>query len=522
MTKRKPAPIDWEKQFEEKIKFSSRIVFPDPKYQSDPVAFCREILGIEPWGKQIEILQAITEPNCSIAVKSGHKCGKSLISVVIALWFYCSFPKARVIMTSTTAHQVKNILWRELTMIYQKANSINPIGGTLSPLPSSGLKSVEHNQIIGFTAREPEGVAGISGANLLYILDEASGIPDNIYEAIEGNRAGGARIVLFSNPTRLVGEFYNAFNHPKKKARYKTFTISSEETPNVIAGKQLIPGLAVREYIEEKREEWGEDSPIYQVRIKGNFPNRDDCTVVPIHLIEEAIARSEDEDIDLSLPEYNGPFTIGLDVARFGDDESVLCFRQNLRVRKIVGVNGYDSKQLLQLLYTEYYKLTNGKQSAPGMLPTVIVDNTGGFASGVIDFIDRRQFNIRPINFSSKAHSENYVNMRAQMWFNIETFLKSGPVILPNDDKLSHELSVVKYFFTAKGARQIESKDDIKKLLKRSPDRADALALSLENLTSANRTITPPAQRIVPVKPLSPYNTNLSPYGKSISPYSSG
>src|SRR5204862_354817 len=132
-------------------------------------------------------------------------------------------------------------------------------------LARTGLKSVDFREIVGFTAREAEAVAGISGRNLLYILDEASGIPDEIYEAIEGNRAGGARVVLLGNPTKTTGEFFDAFH---AKARfYKTITVSSEQTPNVVTGRDEIPGLATRAWIEEKREEWRPDSALYKVRV---------------------------------------------------------------------------------------------------------------------------------------------------------------------------------------------------------------------------------------------------------------
>ena len=149
--------------------------WPSPRYQSDPVAFFREVLGVEPWEKQVEICEAVRDHK-RVAVASGHKVSKSHTDAGIALWFYCSFPDARVVMSSVTSRQVDQILWRELRMM--RARSKREIDGDMHELARSGFKAPDFREIVGFTAREAEAVAGISGSNLLYILDEASGIPE--------------------------------------------------------------------------------------------------------------------------------------------------------------------------------------------------------------------------------------------------------------------------------------------------------------------------------------------------------
>ncbi len=185
------------------VEFQTRIRFPCDKYQNDPVGFFHDILGVEPWERQVEIIEAVRD-HPRVACKSGHKVSKSHTAGGIALWYYCSFPDARVVMTSTTSRQVDAILWRELRMMKarggicleckrknedlpndQKITAPCPhsgmIDGVIGELARTGLKSADFREIVGFTAREAEAVAGVSGANLLYILDEASGIAAVIF-----------------------------------------------------------------------------------------------------------------------------------------------------------------------------------------------------------------------------------------------------------------------------------------------------------------------------------------------------
>src|SRR5262249_24875109 len=142
--------------------------WPSARYRVDPVAFFREVLGIVPWSRQVELIEAVRD-HPPVNVRSGHKLSKSCRPAGIALWFFCSFEDARVVMSSVTSRQVDAILWRELSM--RHARALIPIGGEISKLARSGLKARDFREVVGFTAKEAEAVAGISGRNLLYILD---------------------------------------------------------------------------------------------------------------------------------------------------------------------------------------------------------------------------------------------------------------------------------------------------------------------------------------------------------------
>jgi hypothetical protein len=431
----------------------------------DPVNFATNVLDIKPWSKQSEILRAV-DRYARVAVRSGHKIGKSTSAAILALWWMHRWPDGRVVMTAPTGRQVRIVLWREVTRLYRRART--PLGGELHKVPDQGLQYEDGREIVGFATDEPERIAGVSGAHVLYIVDEGSGVDEVIYEAIEGNRAGGAKLVVFGNPTQTSGTFYNAFTSAKDK--WHTIHVSSEDSPNV-TGECEIPGLATPDWVKEKLEEWGENSPLFQVRVSGNFPVQSENSVIGIGLVEAAARRYED-----TLPD--GPLEIGVDVARYGDDESVIwpC-RGNKPLRPTV-LNSMDNVEVAGKVMEVVRALRR-----EGERPVVKVDVIG-VGSGVCDILKRhRDIMVIEVNVGEAANvlpngESGYNRLRDQLWFGVKEWLKAGGA-LPDDAKLHAELLAPKYGFTVTGHVKVESKEDIKKRLKRSPDRADALALAI-------------------------------------------
>lgn len=485
----------------EQIRVTSRVRWPSSKYRDDPVAFFREILGVEPWSKQVEVIEAIRD-NKRVAVKSGHKVSKSHTAAGVALWFYCSFEDARTVMTSTTSRQVDDILWRELRMMRARCGlcadckEINKgratedqitvpcdhsawIDGDIGEMARTGLKSKDFREVKGFTAREAEAVAGISGRNLLYILDEASGIKPEIYEAIEGNRAGGARVVLFSNPTRTSGEFYEAFN--SKSKFYSTHTISSADTPNARYGDddpRAIPGLASREWIEEKKEEWGEDSALYSVRVKGEFAELEEGKIFSIHTIAEAEARWHDT---LAA----GRLRIGLDPAGTGPagDETVWAPRRGQRIGSLVAMRGQSAEAILMHTLGMVRAQRHERE-----IPVVVLDREGKIGSEVygtftayLSSRDEPEFELLVVRASDRAHKNPavYDRQRDCLAGELLDFLRGGGAI-PSDAKLAKELHAFEWREQERTGRvKITPKKEIRKELGRSPDRFDAVSLAV-------------------------------------------
>lgn len=478
--------------------------WPSVRYRADPVAFFREVLGIEPWDRQVEIIEAVRDHD-RVTVRSGHKVSKSTSAAGLALWFFCSFPDARVVMSSVTSRQVDAILWRELSMRHARARV--PIGGELSKLARTGLRSADFREVSGFTAKEAEAVAGISGTHLLYILDEASGIPEAIFEAIEGNRAGGARLAMFSNPTKNSGTFYES--HTSRRDFYRAIHISSEESPNVRAGREVIPGLATAAWVTEKRAEWGEDSPLYQVRVKGQFPRVEGRKVVQLHLVTEAEERWEETPGDAPA---DGRLNVGVDPAALGDDEAGVVVR---RGRKVLAVRAVRLAELE--LADEVIQVVRHHRVAHEGSAAVKVDvsgGTGGLGARFADILRARvaetakgELEVFGVDFGPIA-SDTYPTRRDQLWFGIATWLREGGALPPekladgkwcaaHDKKLSAELIAPGFDLDSRNRAKVEPKEEIAKRLKRSPDRADALALAIYDTAAtqwASADDAPPVQ----------------------------
>jgi len=440
-------------------------------YYDHPVGFAKDVLGVDLWPGQQEILRAAHTSN-RFAVRSGNKTGKSTSLVCVALWFACTRPRARVIMSAPTHRQIRAILWKELKRVYHDA--LEDLGGQLHEMPENGLQWGDGREIVGFFTTEPEKMAGISGPAVLFLVDEASGYPQEIFDSIEGNRAGGAKLGIASNPTMLSGYFHEAFT--SKRHLWKLLHLSSEE-----AARQGIPGLATREWIDEKFDEWGEDSPLYSVRVLGEFPTLQENTIISMADIEGAIQRFDGDTPD-------APLQIGVDVARFGDDWTVMCPRRGMRAFSLTRFRG-DGMQVAG----KVMEMVRFRRYSAYERVRVKVDVIGVGAS-VVDalqpFHETREIELVEVNVSETAFGERaqkeYANLRTQLWFDLAAWIRKGGCF-PADGELEGELIAHRYKFQDRtGRREVLAKDKVKDILKRSPDKADALALAVFDGRSAS------------------------------------
>lgn len=433
----------------------------------DPVFFAQNVLGVEPWSRQAEVLRAVAN-NKRVSVRSGHKVSKSNSLAILALWWAWTKTDARVAVTSASFQQVEKIIWREINRMYRMSRI--PLGGTMYRDPATGLTFDNFNEIFGFSTNEPERAAGISSPNLLYLLDEASGIPEELFEAMEGNRAAGASMVMFSNPTRMTGTFFDSFH--AKRNFWKTIHISSSDSPNV-TGERSIPGLATKEWIDEKAEEWGVSSPMYQVRVLGNFPGQGSNSVIGLALVSEANSRYD-------RTPAGGRLRIGVDVARYGDDETVIYPVRGLRALTPLILRNADGPSVAGNVLNLIDKLRGHVDDEI----RVKVD-TIGLGASPVDFLsvmERAKSSgvvVRAVNVADAAdESDKYHDLRTQLCFDLKKWLELGGAV-HDDDLLTQELVSATYDFDARGRMRLVSKKDEKKLMGRSPDRRNALELAL-------------------------------------------
>lgn len=440
------------------------------RWRDDPGLFASQVLGITCWDRQEDVLRAITGHH-RVAVRSGHKVGKSALLASAALWWACTRARAGVVLTAPTYRQVKRILWKELRALSRRSSIPLP---TVPLDPGTGIQWDDGRYIVGFSTDQPENMGGFSGPEMLFLVDEASGVSEEIFEAIEGNLAGGAedgsgavaKLVMAGNPTRTSGAFYDAFH--KHRAAWSCHHISSEDTPNAISGKVLIPGLATRHYIDERRRIWGESSPLYQIRVKGNFPSQGANAVISLAAVCSAIERWHDSSA-------TGRLHLGVDVARYGDDESCVVARRGAHVLEVRTCHGWDEIQVSGMVLSMMID-----HRIPGeQLPSVKVDTTG-VGGGVATILRRdERISVTEVNAAERAMDEDmYPNVRSELWFTVAEWLADGGA-LPDDPELQADLVAPTYSFDARGRRAVEPKERMKARLGRSPDRADALALSI-------------------------------------------
>jgi phage terminase large subunit len=468
--------------------------WPSPKYQADPLAFGREVLGVELWDRQVEILEAVRDHQF-VAVRGGRKVGKDFALAILALWFFCSYPKARVRFTAVRMEQVEDVFWLQIRQLLAEhgrcvaCKALDPHGPRPCPhshlIPEepgikagTGLRSADFREIVGMTTRTAEGAAGLSGTHQLNIADEASAVEDFFFETIMGNMGGCivGRLALISNPTRNHGEFWRAFHD--KSSHYHPIHISSRTSPNVLAGRLVVPGLATREWIETMTEKYREGSDFVRIHVDGDFAQSEAGTIFSIHDIEEAQKRWPTAPSD-------GPLFIGVDVAGESGtgDESAFAARRDQKILSLHTRIGLSPEAHLIEVLGLVAKWGGDKET------TVVIDK-GGEAGAKVwgTFVAHHEQNWKDARFkivgvrsSDKAlrDAKSYDKVRDELVANLADWVHDGGGI-PEDARLAVELNAFRWQEQRLDTRnKLVDKIKMRGQIGRSPDRADAVALSV-------------------------------------------
>jgi len=418
---------------------------------------CR-LLGAQPWFRQTEIMEAVRDHN-RVAVRSCNGSGKTYIAAHVVLWWLMCFPDALVITTAPTEHQVRDVLWREIRRAYRGHESL--IEGKLL---RTSLELGDKHYAQGLSTDLPERFQGFHEGHILFVVDEASGVREGIFEAIEGSMTSAdAKMLLLGNPTSLAGTFYEAFH--RRRELWHTIHISAFDTPNVKAGEVLMPTLVTPKWVEEAKVNWGEDSPMYQVRVLGEFPSEAEDTLISLKLIEAAA-----EEDAIELPPEDAPAEMGVDVARFGSDRTVICVRRGERVIEMEALGRQDLME------------TAGRVRAAMTRhgPKVVRVDGIGLGAGVVDRLREQGCSqVKGVNVAARANRpEHFANLRAELYDGLRERFQDGRIRIPADPDLIGELAAVRYSFTSSGQVRLEGKDDMRSRGLRSPDKADALMLA--------------------------------------------
>jgi hypothetical protein len=395
------------------------------------------------------------------AVASGHGIGKSALVAWLILWLMSTRPHCKGVVTANTAEQLASKTWAELGKWRKRCLT----GHWFDYSTGKGSMRLVHRQhpeswrCDAQTCREEnsESFAGLHAASSSpwYIYDEASAVPDKIWEVSEGGMTDGEpHWYAFGNPTRNTGAFARCFG--AQRNRWNTHQIDSREVQ-----------ITNKRQIDEWISDYGEDSDFVRVRVRGVFPRASSMQFIGRDLYDAAVLRLVEVD-------RTSPVVIGVDVARFGDDDSVIRTRcgRDARTWPPIRMREADTMQLVGRI-AEHVNLLR----SVGRKVSVFVDG-GGVGGGVVDRLRQLGFDCIEVQFGGKADDpRKYANKRVEMWDRLREWLKTVGAIAA-DDRLATDLTSVEYGFTNGDQIALERKERMRERGLASPDDADALALT--------------------------------------------
>jgi len=452
-------------------------------HSDDPVAFVawafewgkpgelEKFKGPESW--QLKVLESIRDglltPNQAIqlAIASGHGVGKSALVAWIILWALSTYEDTRGVVTANTEVQLKTKTWAELTKWHRLfiAREFFKMTATAIYNTSPERERSWRIDLVAWSERSTEAFAGLhnKGKRILVIFDEASAIPDVIWETTEGALTDSDTQILWmvcGNPTRNSGRFRECFG--RFRYRWKTFEVDSRTV-----------SITNKEQFKRWVKDYGEDSDFVRVRVRGVFPRTGSMQFIGLDTVEAAITR----ELPTRASPFE-PFIIGVDVARFGDDASCIAFRK-----------GRDARTVEPVLFRNVDTMTLASKVAEAYAQysadAVFIDG-GGVGGGVVDRLRQLHVPVFDIQFGGKSDRTDMdegvraANKRSEIWFSLRKWLDVG--CLPTEGQMMQqfreELPGPEYGFNVRDEIQLERKEDMKKRGVGSPDLADALALT--------------------------------------------
>ena len=473
------------------IQFSEFLDESIPLWRNDPVMFFREVLGFEPDEWQAEAARDLAA-NPKVSIKSGQGVGKTGLEAAVFLWFITCFPYPRIVATAPTKQQLHNVLWSEISKWMSKSELLS----MLLKWTKTYVYMVGNEKRwfgVARTATKPENMQGFHEDNMLFIVDEASGVADPIMEAILGTLSGANnKLLLCGNPTRTSGTFYDS--HTRDRALYKCHTVSSADSSRT--NKENIDSL-IRKY--------GWDSNVVRVRVRGEFPEQEDDVFIRLSWIESSINTELEpetakalgcffDDKGRKIIDRNGvdSIDIGCDVARFGDDRTVIGYKINEVAKIFKKYNGQDTTWTAGNICRLYNSLVDLYKFKKKIYVKIDDGGVGGGVTDQLREIKRREperykmMEIVPIHFGQPIKHKYYYDTTTYMMGIIREMLepfddagnpRQPTLVLPNDDDLVGQLSCRKYSYVG-GKIKVESKKEMKERGLSSPDEADCMLLT--------------------------------------------
>ncbi len=435
------------------------------RYRLNVALFIEEVLGWTPYGWQLAVCRDYDNGERRITIRSGHGVGKGWLLAALALHhLLCRFPQ-KTVCTAPTSSQLFDALWNDIKAF---ANKLPPLILGLIEVKAERIELRQAPQQSFVSARtsraeQPEAMQGIRSDGWTLILgDEASGIPEQVFEAGAGSMSGErASTILTGNPLYNSGFFYRT--HTSLASMWKVHHVSCLDVPHISA-----------DFIEDMAQRYGRDSAKFAYRVLGEFPKSDENTIIATELVDSAINREV-----ATLPTL--PVVWGLDCARGGGDLSALAKRRHNRLLEKVRTFSYpDLMQVVADVVSDYNTTPADDR------PVEICVDAIGLGAGVADrlrqifAVEAPTCMIRSVNVSeAPAVNNHYLNLRADLWYTARDWFYARDVCIPADPLLRDELiSLRRGRPTNTGKATVESKDAMKDRGLASPNAADAFVLT--------------------------------------------
>ena len=443
------APPEWESLYR--------------RIRQDIFALCR-LLDFTPTHQQAELFRAVQAREPRIAVKSGQGTGKTSGSAVCAIWRVIQAPGSRVIITAPSMRQAQDVYMTEVRRLISTAPSffqrlfyptirkvyIGRAGKDDDSRPDWGIVAV--------TATDPRNAQGYHGDNISFFVDESSGVGRGIIEQIEGTlsqQTGDFLHLHTGNPNTQDCAFYDFFT--SKRKYWKCLTFDALSSPRVS-----------KAHCEYMKEVYGERSDVYRVRVLGEFPTMDPNAVMAIDDLE---ACTKTDPIEFVRGDRARQF--GIDLARYGSDESVIAQRSGRAIVALENFAKVDPNDVVRRAFVMQAESDWGDEE------TLYVADADGMGQGVMERFHSAEKNLHEFHTSSTPSREDFHDKMSEAWFCLGRLVRERACHLPNDRDLIHQLASRIYEVTDKGKIKIESKKKYKDRTEQpSPDRADAVVMA--------------------------------------------
>ena len=420
------------------------------------------------WLKSIKFKLPIIEEDMEMSLDSDTH-----VEAWTVIWFMSTRPFPKIPCTAPTQHQLFDILWAEISKWLRNNKALER--ELMWTKEKVYMKQYPEEWFaVARTASKPDALQGFHADDILYIIDEASGVDDKVFEPVLGALSTpGARLLMCGNPTQLSGFFYDS--HHKNRGSYTTFHVDGRNSSRVSD-----------DFVKTIIQMYGEDSDVFRVRVAGEFPRQENDVFIPLPLVEKSIMTEWTE------PTKPAHIDIGCDVARYGDDRTVIGYKVDEKAMFYKRKSGQDLMQTADDIMELGLKLME-KYRFDKAIPIKIDDS--GLGGGVTDRLRRVKreqperfwwMDIIPVYFGQRIHHDFYYDSTTYMMSVVKNLLapqtpegaqKPVQLILPNDNDLVGQLSTRKYSMTDDAKIRVESKDAMKKRGMHSPDEADCILL---------------------------------------------